>query len=44
MRIHIVGYPIYDDDGHQIGYAQKNVPFTPEEEAEADAQEAAETE
>lgn len=41
MRHHTTTRPVLDDDGKQIGFEQINVPYTPEEDAEADAAEAA---
>ena len=41
MRHHTTTRPVLDDDGKQIGFEQVDVPFTPEEEVEWDAMEAA---
>ena len=41
MRYHTTMRPVLDDDGKQIGFEQIDVPFTPDEEAEWDAMEAA---
>ncbi len=41
MRYHTTTRPIIDIDGNQTGFEQVNIPFTPEEELEADLMEAA---
>ena len=40
-RHHTTTRPVLDDEGNQIGFKQVDIPFTVEEEAEADAREAA---
>lgn len=42
MRYHTTTRQVLDDDGKQIVHEQVDIPFTPEEEAEWDAMEAAE--